>query len=169
MRCKLFGLLLGVAMLIPLVAANASATTAGTQSLGSYRQIKNFWTGKCLTGRPGKVHPDTCRNNDDQLWLPVGNGSTSMFVLRSTGMCLDADNDEAPNPPGLDGSPMQTYFCFTGITSENWTVQTLDPFSGRTRITSSLGNYCLDDNNGNSPTVIWTCFDGEHNQDWAFG
>lgn len=168
MKRKIFGILLGVAMLIPFIGT-ASASEAGTQSVGGFFVIKNFWTQRCLLGLPGRVHPGNCGNQNDRLWFPHLNADGSRsFILRATGACLDADNDDAPNPPSLDGSPMQTHECLESITSERWTVETLDQFTGRAHIKSALGNYCLDNNNGNSPTVIWTCDATNHNQDWVF-
>jgi hypothetical protein len=170
------GLLTLAAGTLPASAAQASDPgSAVIAASGNFFQIRNTTTDKCLEMQGvnsvdpgGFVQQWSCTGNQNQYWAPedIGGGFVH-FVNQRSGLCLDIKT----GGPVPNGTRLQQWSCNTGISSESWQIQVVNPFAGTYQIVTAVNGLCIDLkdlSSADGATIqMWTCIQ-RASQIWRF-
>ena len=86
---------------------------------GTYVQVVNNVSGKCLALKNNFAVQEPCDEKDDQVWDAKRTGNTFSLVAKQTNLCLEV-RDQSRD----DGAAIQQARC-TDASNQKWTIESL--------------------------------------------
>jgi hypothetical protein len=138
----------GGGLAFPGMAAAAPAGDTAPQAIGSFTQMVNEYSRKCVIPKGKSLNANapivqrTCENNATHRWImtPLGNGYY-WVINQGSGLCLDlaANSEEEVTY----GTRVQQFHCSTAYTGEQW--RKIDYFgTGIYLLQNRIKNLCMD-------------------------